>query len=132
MLELKVKFVNMGDRNCLVETKGKCYEDAKLVKLGGNTPVRTVKVSYRRTFSVGYSDSKAESLEAKYEIIDTYNIYSKAIIRHTEGEKFTLGAYNGYNMYAVEVNGVFAAGGWGEADDRVEIAKRVIEAYKAQ
>jgi len=132
LIDINIRMEEMTEKNCMVEEKGSSYESAKLIKIGGTIPVSTVNVTYERGFSNGYSNKDIDKLVEKTKIVDCYHIYDRTITRTTKGEKFTLGAYKGYYMTTVEINGITSAGGWGESDDSEEIAKKVIKAYKEQ
>jgi hypothetical protein len=94
--------------------------------------VRTVKVEYRRNFSVGYSKSETERLQNKYGYSHTYNIHDGGIVRHVDGQVSMDGAYDGYFPTVIWVNGVPSAGGWGDADDSSQIVREVVSAYERQ
>ncbi len=55
------------------------------------------KFTFQRHFSVGYSAAETDRLMEKFEVSTTFNVYPNgAIVKHETGEKFTMGAYDGY------------------------------------
>ena len=67
----------------------------------GYEEVKSVDVLYHRTWSVGYSAAKEEALTERFAIHNTYN--NGKITR--EGQKNTMGAYEGYYIERLTING---------------------------
>ena len=65
-----------------------------------------IKISRKRTFSVGYSAAHSDYLASRYEVELSYHIYDKAIIKHQSGDYFTSGAYEGYYIDKFYVDGI--------------------------
>ncbi len=54
--------------------------------------------TFRRGFSVGYSQEKQESLAKETEITVKFRDYGNVIVKEENGKEFTQGAYNGYHI----------------------------------
>jgi len=132
----KIVFRDMTEENYLVSSQGKSFKDAKLAFWADDEEegeeIKKVSIRYTRGFSVGYSADETQRLEEKYEIKDTYDIWEDAIIKKSTGTNFTMGAYSGYYRDGISINGIYCAGGWGEADQKDEIINAVLAEYDKQ
>ena len=66
----------------------------------------TIIIRETRTFSIGYSSEETRRLMSETAIVTSYNVYPKGIVKDVQGTKHIMGAYDGYNIATIVVDGV--------------------------
>ena len=85
-----------------------------------------ITIREERTFSVGYSAAETERLVRDTALVDTYNVYPNGVVKSSEGVPCRVGAYDGYFVTDITVDGRKVT------SNEMDIVTLVVKAYKTQ